>query len=64
MPYWTLIKYEELQHNIPERSIPTDASVIDWYHGWVEGRTVHPNFMGFMHQRYNRLALQYSIEFL
>ena len=26
-----LIKYEELQHKIPERSIPTDASVIDWY---------------------------------
>ena len=59
-----LIKYEELQNKIPERSIHTDASVTDWYHGWVEGRTVHPNFLGFMHQKYNGLALKSSIEFL
>lgn len=59
-----LIKYEELQHKIPERSISTDASVLDWYNGWIEGRPVHPNFMGFMHQKYNGLALKSSIEFL
>ena len=41
-------KYEDLQHKVPEKSIPTDDSVIDWLNGWIDGKTVHPNFMGFM----------------
>ena len=59
-----LKKYEELMEEIPERSIAIDAAVHDWYNGWVEGRSMHPNFMGFMHQKYNGLTVKSSIEFL
>ena len=59
-----LIKYEELMRKVPERSISVDAAVQDWHNGWVEGRTIHPNFMGFMHQKYNGLTVKSSIEFL
>lgn len=59
-----LTKYEQLLKKVPERSIPIDVAVGDWYNGWVEGRSVHPNFMGFMHQKYNELTLKSSIEFL
>ena len=31
-----LTKYEELLQKIPERSIPTDEAVFDWYNGWAE----------------------------
>lgn len=59
-----LMKYEELVHKVPERSIPVEAAVQDWYNGWIEGKTLHPNFMGFMHQRYNGLTVKSSIAFL
>ena len=41
-----LIKYEKLLQTVPERSIPTEVAVGDWYNGWIEGISVHPNFMG------------------
>jgi hypothetical protein len=59
-----LMKYEQLLQKVPERSIPIDVAVGDWYNGWVEGRSAHSNFMGFMHQKYNRSTLKSSIEFL
>ena len=37
-----LKEYEQLLQKIPERSIPIDVAVKDWYNGWVEGRSVHP----------------------
>ena len=59
-----LTKYEQLLQKVPERSIPIEVAVGDWYNGWIEGRSVHPIFMGFMHQKYNGLTLKSSIEFL
>ena len=59
-----LTKYEQVLQKVPERSIAIEVAVGDWYNGWIEGRSVHPNFMGFMHQKYNGLTLKYSIEFL
>ena len=59
-----LTKYEQLLQKVPKRSIPIEVAVGDWYNGWIEGRSVHPNFMGFMHQKYNGLTLKSSIEFL
>ena len=47
-----LRKYEQLLQKLPERSIPIDVPVKDWYNGRVEGRSILPNFMGFMHQKY------------
>ena len=41
-----LIKYEKLLQTVPERSIPIEVAVGDWYNGWIEGISVHPNFMG------------------
>ena len=58
-----LTKYEQLLQKVPERSIPIEVAVGDWYNGWIEGRSVHPNFMGFMHQKYNGLTPKSSIEF-
>ena len=59
-----LIQYDELLHKVPESSIQIDLAVQDWYNGWIEGKTIHPNFMGFMHQKYNGLTVKSSIEFL
>ena len=59
-----LLKYEQLLQKVPEKSIPIDVAISGWYNGWVEERLLHPNFMGFMHQKYNGLTLKSSIEFL
>ena len=59
-----LTKYEQLLQKGPEISIPIEVAVGNWYNGWIEGRSVHPNFMGFIHQKYNGLTLKSSIEVL
>ena len=59
-----LVKRKNLLHNTPKNSLQIDAAVFDWYNGWVEGKVLHPNFMSFMHQNYNGLALKSSIEFM
>lgn len=59
-----LIKYEDLICKVPDRSIPVETAVKEWHNGWIEGKTLHPNFMGFMHQKYNGLTVKSSIEFL
>ena len=41
-----LVKFEELQGKIPEARVNTQQAVIDWYFGWIEGKSLHPNFFG------------------
>lgn len=59
-----LIKYDQLLQEVPQRSVSTEIAVQDWYKGWVEEKSSHPNFMGFMHQKHDGFAVKSSIEFL
>ena len=58
-----LIPYAQLLNKIPVKSLPQNDTVHDWYKGWIEGRTLHPNLMGFMHRKFNGVSLKSSIQF-
>ena len=59
----TFTSYKDLLQCVPEKAIHTEEAQIDWYNGWIGGRSLHPNFMGYMHQKFTGTALRSSIEF-
>ena len=58
------MKFDEFLNKTPNKSIPIDAAVRDWYTGWVERRTLHPKFIRFMNQPFNGLTIESSTESL